>query len=132
MANTLNLGSTKPVSEYDAQKVVTYNTLADDYDATIAGYLSKSVAGTGNKLLTRADALHAWFKFTGVLTGNVVVQIPATLGAARVLPVWNATTGAFSLTVKMSTGGTGVVVTQGKKVILVQDGSEVYAVSAEV
>lgn len=134
MANpTTNLGITLPVDDTVATKVPTYNEGMQELDATIGGWLDLSVAGAaGTTALTRDQALHKTFKFTGVLTGNRVITIPATGGAARDMHVWNATSGAFTLTIKMSSGGTGVAVTQGKKVILSQNGSEVYAFAAEV
>lgn len=133
MAVTANLGSTKVAGEHDFQKVATLNTNVDDLDSAVAGMLTLSVAGSANVTLTRLQCLNRVFKFTGVLTGNIVVFIQATSGSARQFTVWNATTGAFTLTVKTTAGGsTGVAVTQTKKVMLFHDGTNVYAASAEV
>lgn len=133
MGTTANTKAIKPESEQDAQKVVTYNVLADDLDSVIAGYLSLSVAGSSNVTLTRTQGLNKLFKFTGVLTGNINVLFPAALGCARQFTVWNATTGAFTLTVKTTTGGSvGVAITQTKKVICAHDGTDVFKVTTEV
>ncbi len=138
MALTAYLKSTKPASEQDAQKVATYNALADDYDASLGGQLNLSVAGSANVALTRVQALNAVLKFTGVLTGSITIYIPVitnlaltppttTIGTPRIFTVWNATTGAFPLTVKTSAvGSLGVVVTQGEKVNLFHDETNVY------
>jgi hypothetical protein len=133
MGTTLNAGITKPLSENDAQKVGTYNNAVDELDAAALGYGEKSVAGTGNVTLTRTEALHAVFKFTGTLTGNKVVLIPHTLGSSRLISVWNATTGAFTLTIKTTAAGsTGVAITQNKVKLLFHDNVNVYSAAAEV
>ena len=133
-----NTGSTKPTSEQDAAKVATYNALLDEQDAVNNGMLSLSVAGSSNITLTTAQGLAKILKFTGVLTGNIIVFIRVPSGSpvgysARSFIVWNATTGAFSLTVKTTAGGsTGPAVTQTKKVLLFHDGTNVYAAGSEV
>lgn len=144
MASTTNLKLVKPVSEHDAQKVVTLNTEADDIDASIGGMLSLSVAGSANVTLTRAQALNPVLKFTGVLTGSITVYIPVvanaaitppttTIGALRKYTIWNATTGAFTITVKTSAvASAGIVVTQTKKVDIFHDGTDCIAAGAEV
>lgn len=138
MAVTTNLGSTKPTSEQDAQKVATYNALLDEFDKAIGGFLELSVAGSANVTLTTAQGISAGFKFTGALTGNIVVFIRVPTGSpagysSRLFPVWNATSGAFTLTVKTTAGGsTGVAVTQTKTQLLFHDGTNVKAAAAEV
>ena len=133
MGTTLNAGITKPLSENDAQKVASYNNALDELDAATLGYGEKSVAGTGNVTLTRTEALHTAFKFTGTLTGNRVVLIPHTLGSARLISVWNATSGAFTLTIKTTaSGSTGVAITQNKVKLLFHDNVNVYSAAAEI
>lgn len=134
MSSTANLGIIKPVSEQDAQKVVTYNIAVDNLDRAVAGNLSLSVAGSSDVTLTNqasgtpgTQALNQTYTFTGVLTGNINVKFPATGGSARQFVVFNNTTGAFTLTVKTTAGGsTGIAVTQGKKRLLWTDGTNVY------
>lgn len=133
MAVTANLKSVKPLSEQDAQKVATYNTIMDEVDAVTAGMLTLSVAGAANVTLTRAQALNRAFKFTGALTGSISVLLDPLLGCARIFQVWNATTGAFTLTVKLTTGGsTGIDLTQDAKASLMHDGTNVIYAGAEV
>jgi len=127
MAVTQNLGITRLVSEGDSGKIQTINAFTDEFDATLAGMLSLSVAGNVNVTLTRIQCLNRVFKFTGALTGNIVVFIQATGGTAREFTVWNATSGAFTLTIKTTAGGsTGITVTQGEKRMLFHDGTNVY------
>lgn len=126
MAETVNLKIVKPVSEHDANKIVTLNDGTDNLDAVVGGLLTLSVAGAANVTLTRAQALNAVFKFTGALTGSLSVLFPVAIGSARGFTVWNATTGAFSLTIKTTTvGSVGVQVTQGERAQLFHDGTDV-------
>ncbi len=144
MASTTYLKSTKPVNEQDSQKVATYNELADDHDKGLGGFLSISVAGSSNVTLTRAQALYHFLKLTGVLTGNITIFIPViangaitppttTVGALRQYMIWNATTGAFTITIKTSAvGSAGVTITQTKKVYVEHDSTDVYKTTTEV
>lgn len=133
-----NTGSTKPTSEQDSAKVATYNALLDEQDAANNGYLPLSVAGAANVTLTTTQGLNKIFKFTGVLTGNIIVFIRVPTGtpvgySARKFLVWNATTGAFTLTVKTTAAGsTGIAVTQARKQELFHDGTNVIAAAAEI
>ena len=132
MGQTTNTKSVKPEGESDGQKVDTYNELLDEYDSLIAGMLTVSVT-TANVTLTRAQALNQVIKFTGTLTGNRTVFIPHTGGAARQITFWNTTSGAFTITVKTTAGGSaGPNVTQGKAQILFHDGTNVKVAAPEV
>lgn len=127
MGTTANLVITKPVSENDAQKVVTYNTAIDTLDNATAGILSLSVAGSGDVTLNNNQASYKTYIFTGALTGNINIKFPATGGSARQFIVFNNTTGAFTLTVKTTAGSsTGIAVTQTKKRLLWTDNTNVY------
>lgn len=88
---------------------------------TVNGILSKSVAGDQNVTLTAAEAGNGILAFTGVLTGNISVIVPAT---AKSWIVSNQTSGNFTLTVKTA-AGTGVAVEQGKNAELWCDGANV-------
>lgn len=97
------------------------------FNTVTMGYLSKSVAGASDITLTDAEARNAVHEYTGALTGNIAVIVPAE---AKPYSVFNNTSGAYTLTVKTS-GGSGIAVTQGKKVLLVCDGTNVVQWSAE-
>lgn len=132
MAETAYLGSTKVTSESDSNKVATINALLDEFDSSIAGLVQVTVT-TANVTLTRVQALNNVIKVIGALTANRVLFVPHTLGAVRSFILWNATTGAFTLTVKTTAGGsTGIAVTQTKKQLLFHDGTNVLAGAAEV
>lgn len=144
MASTANLKLVKPVSEHDANKIVTLNVGTDDIDAALGGMLTLSVAGSANVTLTRIQALNSVLKFTGALTGSITVFIPVianaaitppttTVGALRKYTIWNATTGAFTLTIKTSAvASAGIIVTQTKIVDIFHDGTDCKAAGAEV
>ena len=116
MPTTLNSKIPLPTSEQDSAKVATYNAAHHEVEKLNTGFLPLAIDGTGDVPLAtfgRDQALNRLLKFTGVLTGNRTVKMPVALGCARHFTVWNATTGAFTLTIITTAGGsTGVVVTQ--------------------
>lgn len=84
-------------------------------------YTVISVAGTGTYTLTGSELNRIVYKFTGALTGNRTVIVPAT-----VQQYWidNSTTGSYTLTVRTS-AGTGVAVNQGSRGIYYCNGTDV-------
>ena len=90
--------------------------------SAVGGYLSKSVIG-GTVTLSDLEASNPVIGFSGTLTRNLVVVVPTTL--KRLWAVYNATSGAFTLTVKTATGS-GVTVAQGKRNLVYTDGTNVY------
>lgn len=120
MATTTSLLITH-IESSQAQKEVTANEAFDDFDAAIAGTLSKSVAGGTDVTLTDEEQRNAVLTLTGLLTGNINVIVAAR--SKRWLVI-NNTTGSFTLTVKTS-AGTGVIVPQGKRVMLYCDATNV-------
>lgn len=84
-------------------------------------YVVINVAGTGNYTLSAAEQNKISYKFTGALTGNRSIIVPPTI---QQYWVDNQTTGAFSLTVKVS-GQPGFAVPQGSRAILYCDGTDV-------
>lgn len=90
------------------------------------GLLSKSVAGGVDVTLSVDEAANLFYEFTGALTANINVIVP---GNVRQFFVRNATTGAYTLTVK-TLAGTGVVVVQGTRAQLECDGTNVVVTSS--
>lgn len=98
------------------------NTNLQTIDAFNAGYLSKSVAGSANVTLTSnnadptAESSNKVIEFTGTLTGNIYVFIPAV---ENNYIFFNNTSGSFSLTVA-PTGhsANGVAIVQGAHTIM--------------
>lgn len=98
------------------------NTVLDNIDSCF-GRQAVSVAGSTDVTLTDAQARALIQESTGVLTGNISVIVPTR---AAVYVWYNNTTGSYSLTVKTASG-TGVVVAQGSRLVLICDGTNVVA-----
>lgn len=100
-----------------------FYTIGFGQSATFAfDYTVIDVAGTGTYTLVGSELNRIAYRFTGALTGNRTVVVPAT-----VQQYWvdNQTTGAYTLTIDPSGPGTGFNVGQGERVILYCDGTDV-------
>jgi len=84
-------------------------------------YTAITVSGTGNYILTGTELNRIAYGFSGALTGNRSIIVPTTV---QQYWVSNVTTGAFTFTVKTSSG-TGVIIPQGSRAILYSDGTNV-------
>jgi len=100
-----------------------FHTIGFGQSATFAfDYTVISVAGSGTYTLTGSELNRIAYRFTGVLTGNRIVVVPATI---QQYWVDNQTTGAFTLTIAPSGGGASVNIAQGSRSILYCDGTDV-------
>jgi hypothetical protein len=100
-----------------------FYTIGFGQSATFAfDYTVINIPGTGIYTLLGSELNRVSYRFTGTLTGNRTVVVPAT-----VQQYWvdNQTTGAYTLTIAPSGGGTGFNVGQGERVILYCDGTDV-------
>jgi len=87
-------------------------------------YISIDLTGeTSPYVLAGAELNRIAYQFSGILTADMVVIVPAT-----VQQYWvdNSTSGAYTLTVT-TLAGTGVTVVQGARQILYCDGTDVLA-----
>ena len=84
-------------------------------------YTVINVPGAGNYVLTGTELNRVAYRFTGLLTGNRAIVVPAT-----VQQYWvdNQTTGSYTFTIK-TPAGAGVVIGQGQRAILYSDGTDV-------
>lgn len=106
-----------------------YFTIGFGQSATFAfDYTVINVPGTGTYTLIGSELNRIAYRFTGALTGNRTIVIPAT-----VQQYWvdNQTTGAYTLTISPSGGGTSFNVGQGERVILYCDGTDVLNASTQ-
>lgn len=97
-------------------------TIGFGQSATFAfDYTVIAVGGTGNYTLSGTELNRISYRFTGTLTGNRNIIVPAT-----VQQYWvdNQCTGAYSFTVKTA-AGLGVTITAGTRSILYCDGTDV-------
>jgi hypothetical protein len=101
---------------------INFYTIGFGQSATFAfDYTVINVPGTGNYTLTSTELNRIAYRFTGVLTGNRVIIVPAT-----VQQYWidNQTTGPYTFTVRTPTGA-GVAISTGERAILYSDGTNV-------
>jgi|TARA_R110000782_G_scaffold265543_1_gene359341 hypothetical protein len=110
------------------------NSNLETIDAFTMGYLSKSVAGSADVTLTTAnrdpsaESSNKVIEFTGALTGNIKVFVPAV---ENEYIFFNNTSGSFSLTVA-PTGhaANGAVISQGAHTIQYCKGDRVVDIFA--
>ena len=90
--------------------------------------LTKAVTFAGSPYtLTSSEAANVIQKYTGALTGNVVVNLPQTI---QVYYITNQTTGAYTITFQTGVaGGATAVVPAGQQVILLCDSVNLYNAS---
>lgn len=122
----INGGATVSFQPGDSAIIVSdganYYTIGFGQSAIFAfDYTSINVSGTGNYTLTGTELNRIAYGFTGTLTGNRNIIVPATV---QQYWVTNDTTGAYDFTVKTS-AGTGVIVPTGGRLILYCDGTNV-------
>lgn len=99
-----------------------YYSIGYGKDAVFAfDYTSIDVAGTGNYVLSGSELNRIAYTLTGTLTGNRNIVVPATV---QQYWITNDTTGAYTLTVKTSSG-TGYTIDQGQSAILYCNGTNV-------
>lgn len=91
-------------------------------------YTVINIPGTGTYTLAGSELNRVSYRFTGALTGNRTVVVPAT-----VQQYWvdNRTTGSYTLTISPSGGGIGFVIAQGSRAILYCDGTDVLNASTQ-
>jgi hypothetical protein len=121
MATTDNRALTK--LEQQGAQYVNVNTDLVALDAILSSLASISIAT--DHTVTEAESQHLGFKLTGTLTANQVLTVPFTMPFL----VQNATSGAYTVTVKYDGSDTGVVVDQGSIAQLYSDGVNVVEVA---
>lgn len=119
-------GSTKSFQPTESAIITTdgasYYTIGFGQSATfVFDYTSIDISGSGNYTLSGTELNRIVYKFTGTLTGNRNVIVPAT-----VQQYWvdNSTSGAYTVTIKTS-GGTGPTISSSQRAIFYCDGTNV-------
>lgn len=123
------LGLKNDHADGDALEANWLNEVADALEMARFGYVSIDAAGTGD--LTPSVTTEANRKvlvFTGILTGNRAILLPANAGQEWLLI--NDTTGAYTLTVKVS-GQTGFAITQGFRARASCNGTDIVRASPD-
>lgn len=127
--DTIDTNATQQLQPTESLVIVSngtngYNTFAYGRSNTFAyTQLAKNVTG-GSVTLTAVEYDNVVQEYTGALTSNQIVVLPATV---QIYYLRNLTTGAFSLTFKTSavSGGT-VSVPQGQTLTIISDGTNVF------
>jgi hypothetical protein len=100
-----------------------YNTIGFGQSSVFAfDYTVIDVSGpAGTYTLTGSELNRVAYRFTGTLTGDRVIVVPAT-----VQQYWvdNQTTGAYTLSLEPSGGGGSISVAQGSRLITYCDGTD--------
>jgi len=104
------------------------NTDLQILERAATGTTDLAIAGATTTLSATNGSLNNWhyqaFRLTGTLGADSVLNFPTR---RKTYIVTNATTGSYTMTVKV-TGGTGVVIPQGTTAILVSDGTNMSGV----
>ena len=87
-------------------------------------YISIAIGGTGDYTLAGAELNRITYNFTGILTGNRSIVVPA---ATEQYWVDNSTTGAFTLDIKVAGQGSPPQIASGESAIFYCDGTIVVA-----
>ena len=106
-----------------------FHTIGFGQSASFAfDYTVIDVAGSGDYTLVGSELNRVAYRFTGALTGNRDVIVPAT-----VQQYWvdNQTTGAYTLTIKPYGGGASFNAAQGERAILYCDGTDILNASTQ-
>ena len=89
----------------------------------VRSYLAKNVAGAVDVRLDSSEAANQVISFTGAITANMSVIFPLGSESGGAWLLENATSGAFTLTVKGGIGS-GVAITAATKRITVWTGAD--------
>lgn len=96
----------------------------DSIDAAFGGTTSiNAVGASGTVVLTSTQYRPPNLVITGALTANVNYQIPSGVGG--IWTVYNNTSGAYTITISSGGAGTSQLVTQGTRLLIVCDGTNV-------
>jgi len=96
----------------------------DAIDAAFGGTTAiNAVGASGTVVLTSTQYRPPNLSITGALTANVNYQIPAGVGG--IWSVYNGTSGSFTITISSGGAGTSQLVTQGTRLMVVSDGTNI-------
>jgi hypothetical protein len=106
--------------------VTTNTNLGTLLEQAISGYVTQAITDGADTTITIPNgatgvARNIFIEMTGALTATRNLIVPAN---KKLYFIYNNTTGGFAVTVKVS-GQTGVSVPNGKKVILVSNGTDI-------
>jgi hypothetical protein len=120
------------IVEAQNDKEVTANEAHSDLEGQVHDFHTEDCTGSSNVTIATADAAnHYFFDLTGAIGANIDVIVPADASPpsyAKTYMVRNSTTGAFTITFKVS-GGTGIVLPRTGWHLLRSDGTDMQIVA---
>lgn len=120
MATTTNLALNQPAYNSSAWDVP-LNANEDILDAAFGNTTSVALTNT-NVTLTSTQCQAMQIKFTGTISANIIITVPAIGGRWTFT---NATSGAYSVTIASAGAGTSVAIPQGYSTMLFSDGTNI-------
>lgn len=99
---------------------VNLNTIFSQIDSNISATLSLNVGGSSNVTLSASQAANMIHNLSGTLTGNILYTFPATGGFWFIR---NGTSGAYTITAKVSGGSGAISIPQGGYIAIYIDAS---------
>ena len=118
-----NLAITHVVAA-QAQKEVTVNAAIDALDGAVAAYKAIAMSDADYTLSTTDAYGNISFKFTGTLTADRHIILPAS---SKIYVIKNGTAGSHNLIIKIASGGT-VTIAAGTIALVYTNGTDVVAV----
>lgn len=120
MATTTNLALNQPAYNSSAWDVP-LNANEDILDAAFGNTTSIALTNT-NVTLTSTQCQAMQIKFTGSISANIIVTVPAIGGRWTFT---NATSGSYTVTIASAGAGTSVAIAQGFSTLLFSDGTNI-------
>jgi len=120
MTTTTNLALNQPAYNSSAWDVP-LNANEDILDAAFGNTTSVALTNT-NVTLTSTQCQAMQIKFTGAISANIIITVPAIGGRWTFT---NATSGAYSVTIASAGAGTSVAIPQGYSTMLFSDGTNI-------
>lgn len=108
-----------------------FTTLAQG--RSIEAAVTIALSPSANLTLEVDQIIPRRLKLTAALTANVIVYFPTVSGEAGAWwEIENATSGSFTVTVQSSAGGSGIAVAQGKRALILWDGTNMVSLVSDV
>jgi hypothetical protein len=120
MATTTNLALNQPAYNSSAWDVP-LNANEDILDAAFGNTTSVALTNT-NVTLTSAQCRAMQIRFTGTISANIIITVPAIGGRWTFT---NATSGAYTVTIASAGAGTSVSILQGYSTLLFSDSTNI-------
>lgn len=120
MATTTNLALNQPAYNSSAWDVP-LNANEDILDAAFGNTTSVALTNT-NVTLTSSQCQAMQIKFTGTISANIIITVPAIGGRWTFT---NATSGSYTVTIASAGAGSSVAIPQGFSTLLFSDGTNI-------